>query len=83
MGVPLILPDGEVFGTLCAIDVHKDHWGEQADSLLNTLKDTIESHLALIIVYDVTGASMENLEIALDKVITLHGFKLISPHSGK
>jgi len=83
MGVPLMWPDGEIFGTLCAIDVHKHDWGEQADSLLQTLKDTIESHLALIIENDVTEFSMENLEATLNKVLTLHGFKLVSPPSGK
>jgi len=78
MGVPLIWPDGEVFGTLCAIDVHKHDWGEQAESLLQTLKDTIESHLALILENNGAEFNIEELEDALEKVLTLHGFTLVS-----
>jgi len=78
-GVPLLWPDGEVFGTLCAIDVHKHDWGEQAESLLKTLKDTIESHLALIMENKGAEFSVENLEAALNKVLTLHGFTPVGP----
>ncbi len=79
LGVPLFWPDGEVFGTLCAVDTDKKEWGDTAANLLQTLKDAIESHLVLVISKKDLDAKKSELELALNKVLTLHGFSPVSP----
>lgn len=44
LGFPLEWPDGEVFGTLCAVDMKAHEWGQRYETMLRTCKDTIELH---------------------------------------
>ncbi len=74
LGVPLLWPDGRVFGTLCAIDTKRKEWDEQAETLLQTLKDAIESHLALVMRGEDISEACTELESAINEVLTLHGF---------
>lgn len=79
-GFPLQWPDGMVFGTLCAVDTQRNEWGERADTLLHTLKDVIESHLELIISGADPASAGTQLESALNRVLTLHGFSPLVSH---
>ncbi len=78
LGVPLLWPDGTVFGTLCAVDTCKREWEEKAVNLLKTLKDAIESHLTLVMTKKESEIESIELEPALNEVMTLQGFTLLS-----
>lgn len=83
LGVPLLWSDGSVFGTLCAVDLSENQWEERASNLLITLKDIIESHLALILTNGNQVTGMKDLESALNEVLTLQGFRHLSPADKK
>jgi PAS domain S-box-containing protein len=48
LGFPLIWPDGEAFGTLCALDLKENRYSETYEQLMLQFKELIESHLALL-----------------------------------
>ncbi|MBN2440713.1 MAG: sensor domain-containing diguanylate cyclase [Spirochaetales bacterium] len=52
LGFPVYWPDGKVFGTICAIDTKENQWITPSDSLLLTIKDAVEAHLALVAAMD-------------------------------
>jgi hypothetical protein len=73
LGFPLLWPDGEIFGTICAVDTQENRWGTEAEGLLQTFKDAIEAHLALVITLDRLHSKNAELELALGEVKTLQG----------
>ncbi|NJB67710.1 diguanylate cyclase (GGDEF)-like protein [Desulfobaculum xiamenense] len=48
MGVPILMPDGSVFGTLCAMDFKEKKHSEDSIFLLDKLREAIEGHLAML-----------------------------------
>ncbi len=48
LGLPLILPDGKVFGTICAMDFQANKFTTAYEMLLAQFKDLIESHLQML-----------------------------------
>ena len=73
LGYPISWPDGAVFGTICAVDTKENKWGQQYSDLLQTFKDAIEAHLALVAVMQDLDNRNEELELALSEVKTLQG----------
>ena len=73
LGYPLFWPDGEVFGTICAVDIKENKWGKQYESLLQTFKDAIEMHLALANTLDSLEKKNQELERTISEVKTLRG----------
>ena len=73
LGFPLCWPDGNVFGTLCAVDIKENKWGPRYESLLQTFKDAIEAHLALLVTMERLDTKNQELENALREVKTLQG----------
>jgi GAF domain-containing protein len=74
LGFPVLWPDGAVFGTICAVDTQGNKWGEQPANLLQTFKDAIEAHLALVVAMEDLDKRNEELELALSEVKTLRGY---------
>ena len=74
LGFPILWPGGEVFGTLCAVDTQENKWGEQSANLLQTFKDAIEAHLALVVTMEDLDKRNEELELALSEIRTLQGY---------
>ncbi len=74
LGYPVSWPDGEVFGTICAVDTKENKWGDQSSDLLQTFKDAIEAHLALVVAMEDLNQRNDELEIALSEVKTLRGY---------
>jgi signal transduction histidine kinase/ActR/RegA family two-component response regulator len=62
LGYPLLWPDGDIFGTICAVDTKANKWVAPSDTLLQTVKDAIEAHLALVAATEKLRASQEELE---------------------
>ncbi len=73
LGFPVLWPDGEIFGTICAVDTKENRWGTEAEGLLQTLKDAIEAHLALVITLEELHRKNDELQRALGEVKTLQG----------
>ncbi len=48
LGLPLLLPDGKVFGTVCILDKKENAFDEDFRILLRQLKDLIEAQLKLV-----------------------------------
>jgi nitrogen-specific signal transduction histidine kinase len=45
LGFPIIYPDGEVFGTICALDNKENHYNDNYIKLMELLKDSIQKDL--------------------------------------
>lgn len=73
LGYPLFWPDGEVFGTFCVIDTKENTWGDRFENLLETLKDAVEDHLALVSALEQLNKKNQELELALREVKNLQG----------
>jgi len=73
LGYPVFWPNGDVFGTLCAIDVKENKWGTRQENLLNTFKDAIEAHLALVDTMACLDKKNRELECTLSEAKTLRG----------
>ena len=71
LGFPLCWPDGDVFGTLCAVDIKENKWGGRYKDILYTFKDAVEAHLALVIAMDDLDKKNHELERAISEVNTL------------
>lgn len=73
MGFPLMWPDGDVFGTLCAVDMKENRWGRRYEDLMEMFKNVIEMHLQLVSTsYDLERKNRQ-LEQTLSEVKTLRG----------
>ncbi len=67
LGYPLFWPDGDVFGTICAVDTKANKWVAPSDILLQTVRDAIEAHLALVAATEEHHQSQERLEQRIEQ----------------
>jgi nitrogen-specific signal transduction histidine kinase len=49
IGIPLVWPDNEIFGTLCVLDRKENSYSKASQDLLILFKELVESHLSLIL----------------------------------
>jgi len=73
LGFPVFWPNGEVFGTICAVDTKANKWLAPSDTMLKTIKDAVEAHLALLVTMEDLNKKNQELETALKEVKTLQG----------
>ena len=73
LGFPVFWPSGEVFGTICAVDTKENKWVTPSESLLQTVKDAVEAHLALVVTTEQLNKRNQELEQTLNEVKTLQG----------
>jgi len=73
LGYPLLWPDGQVFGTICAVDTKENTWGYRYESILEAFKKAVEIHLALVATLDDLQARNQELARAMGEVKTLRG----------
>jgi GAF domain-containing protein len=76
LGYPILLPQGEVFGTICVLDIKGNAYSETHKKLLLEFKELIEAHLELLF----TAASLQD---ALIQVQTLQGLLPICSYCKK
>lgn len=48
LGLPIMLPDGQVFGTICILDESPNSYSSEIEKLMGQLRELVESHLSLI-----------------------------------
>lgn len=73
LGYPVCWPGGDVFGTICAVDTKSNKWIAPSDSLLMTIRDAVEAHLALLHTTARLDQKNRELEAAFREVDTLKG----------
>lgn len=83
LGYPIFWPDGEVFGTICAVDIRENRWGPHAEKLLRTFKEAIEAHLVLVIALDELNDKNEELNRCIGEVKMLQGLLPICTYCKK
>lgn len=76
LGYPILLPEGEIFGTLCILDQKENTFSGNYRKLVLQFKELIEAHLQLLF----TTASLQD---ALIQVKTLQGMLPICAHCKK
>jgi len=62
IGFPLNWPDGEVFGTVCALDTKENQYSDDFSSLLQQIKIQIETDLDLILINSELKGKKSELE---------------------
>jgi diguanylate cyclase (GGDEF)-like protein len=48
LGLPLLWPDGQPFGSICVMDVQENHYSARYERLLTQFQEIINLHLALL-----------------------------------
>jgi len=73
MGYPILLPDGEVFGTICVHDNKSNEYSEEIDQLVRSFRNVVESHFAL-------ATQADELKQKIDEIQLLKGIIPICSH---
>lgn len=68
LGLPLMWPDGEVFGTICVLDDHENHYSEEYRQLLAILQEVIEKDLQGEIQLEERGHEARDAQLKLREI---------------
>jgi two-component sensor histidine kinase len=68
MGIPLLWPDGEVFGTFCMLDLKEHNYPEIYQELLESLREVIQNDLKSLIDYRRMENDLAHKETLLKEV---------------
>jgi len=71
LGMPIFLPDGSPFGTICVLDKKENAYSDLYIQLLTQFKDVAESHLGLSVLNERLGTRNRELRAALAEVKAL------------
>ncbi len=83
LGFPVFWPNGDIFGTICAVDIKENRWITPSDTLLFAVKDAVEAHLALLASMNELKKKNRKLKVALKEVKTLRGLLPICAYCKK
>jgi transcriptional regulator with GAF, ATPase, and Fis domain len=73
LGFPIVMPDGQVFGTICVLDRKANAYSETYGALVAQFKDLVESHLKLLHLNRALESKNQEMQIYLDEINTLRG----------
>lgn len=73
LGLPIRLPDGKAFGTICVLDNKENAFGSKAETLLAKLRDILESNLAMVYMNHVLEEKNRGLMDYINEIKTLRG----------
>lgn len=73
LGFPIVWPDKEPFGTICALDNKENAYSHHVESLIRKFRDLIQSDLEIIYMNHMLGDSNKQLADYLIELKTLRG----------
>jgi len=76
MGFPILLPNGQPFGTICVLDTKVNRYSETYEQLVVTLRDIIQGHLELLYMNHVLGEDNKHLR---DYIAEIQALRAILP----
>lgn len=68
MGIPIVWPDGEVFGTFCVLDNKENTYSDQYKDLLKSLREIIQEDLKSTLLYQKAQKDLENKDYQIREV---------------
>jgi transcriptional regulator with GAF, ATPase, and Fis domain len=71
LGFPILLPDGQPFGTICILDTKENRYSETYEQLIAHLRDIIQGHLELLFMNQVLGEDNKQLRDYIAEIQTL------------
>jgi GAF domain-containing protein len=80
LGLPIMLPDGEPFGTICVLDNRPNGYSARYEALLAKMRDLIESELEMVHVNQILGDEHRRLSDYLGELQALRGLVAICSH---
>ena len=83
LGYPIILPTGEVFGTICVLDGAENHYSKIYERLIVQFKELIESHLLLLYKNETLEQINQALSARIEEIKTLRGILPICSYCKK
>lgn len=83
LGFPLLMPDGEVFGTICVLDSQPIPLSEKVENLLKSVKAMIEAHLELLVVNHGLKLKSRQLKEDLKEITSLRYVLPLCSHCNK
>ncbi|MFH1674505.1 MAG: sigma 54-interacting transcriptional regulator [Pseudomonadota bacterium] len=72
LGLPLLWPDGEVFGAICVLDSKENNYEKLHENLMFRFRELVEAHLALVYKNIVDRRSLEDILDNLTEGIIAH-----------
>lgn len=73
LGLPILLPDGKPFGTICVLDNKENGYSEAYGDLLENFRDIIQSQVELSYMNYILGEKNKSLSEYLDEIRVLRG----------
>jgi hypothetical protein len=71
LGFPILLPNGQPFGTICVLDNKENAYSQTYERLILNLRDTIQGHLELLFMNHVLGEENNKLKDYISEIKTL------------
>lgn len=68
MGIPILWPDGEVFGTFCMLDKKENQYSDLYLELLVSLREIIQNDLKTLLLYRKALSDLQNKEMQIREV---------------
>lgn len=68
LGYPIILPNGQSFGTICVLDNKENSYSETCEKLIVNFRDIIQDHLELLYMNSILGEKNKSLTDYLDEI---------------
>jgi GAF domain-containing protein len=83
LGLPVLLPDGRPFGTICVLDNQENPYSSGFEKLLLNFRDLIQSDLEIIYMNQTLGDENKRLNDYISEIQTLRGILPICMHCKK